>query len=325
MKTGTNCLVRLCHRQWFYRSCQWMFQWELWNMSMFFLHAICSLKCLASFCFSQAHKRNSNRKESSFLSFGLSINLNERRQCSEDVMRIVVLLFSRRCFVYQYPLIPISGITTEGGIIWRESSSPFSRLGRCVLDPVVDPANPVVVASQTRLDGSRTDLCRWPWRLVFTRISTIPTNTMSWRPLWCRHDRLGSTWWSESVPDMLTLSFGKQGRIFWKLEESPKKPQKQGHKTSVELSNLWKSAKIDSLFFHSLIFHSPNFHLPDSVSEACSCQRSVLWSRICLKIPMFNITAMKALDDSTTMLWKWQYFEWMKTTKHHSLPSQNKL
>ena len=120
-----------------------------------------------------------------------------------------------------------------------------------------------LVASQTRLDGSQTDSCRRPCRLIFTQISSIPTNAMSWRLLWCRHDRLGSSWWSEGAPEMMSLSFKKHGRILWDaLSESPKKPQKQEHKTSVGFSNLWKSTKIDSLFSHSLKFHSPIFHLP---------------------------------------------------------------
>ena len=38
--------------------------------------------------------------------------------------------------------------------------------------PIVDPRNTVVVASQTRLDGPRSDLCRLPYPFI-TRLMAI--------------------------------------------------------------------------------------------------------------------------------------------------------
>ena len=62
---------------------------------------------------------------------------------------------------------------TEGGLIRPGRSSLFSERERCVLDPLVVHPNPVVMASQTRLDGSRADLCRRPCRVVFIQKHSI--------------------------------------------------------------------------------------------------------------------------------------------------------
>ena len=59
--------------------------------------------------------------------------------------------------------------TTEGRTIRHCRSSPFSQRERCLLDPVVIPPNTRLVASQTRLDRSRTNLCRRPCRVNFAR------------------------------------------------------------------------------------------------------------------------------------------------------------
>ena len=55
---------------------------------------------------------------------------------------------------------------TEGGTIQPHHSSPFSYRERYLLDPVIDPENTRLVASQTRLQGSRTDLCRRSCRVI---------------------------------------------------------------------------------------------------------------------------------------------------------------
>ena len=55
---------------------------------------------------------------------------------------------------------------TEDGTTRPHRSSPFSYRERCLLDPVINPVNTLLVASQTRLDGSRTDLCRRPCRVI---------------------------------------------------------------------------------------------------------------------------------------------------------------
>ena len=46
--------------------------------------------------------------------------------------------------------------TIEGRTNRPNCSSPFSEQDRCVLDPLVNPKNTLLVASQTRLDESRT-------------------------------------------------------------------------------------------------------------------------------------------------------------------------
>ena len=48
---------------------------------------------------------------------------------------------------------------------------PVLITGAVSFRPLVDPSNTVVVASQTRLDGPQTDLCRRPCRVVSSRFA----------------------------------------------------------------------------------------------------------------------------------------------------------
>ena len=49
---------------------------------------------------------------------------------------------------------------TEGGTFRQAGSLPFQQSERCLLDPLVNPRNTVVMASQTRLDGSQPNSYR---------------------------------------------------------------------------------------------------------------------------------------------------------------------
>ena len=52
------------------------------------------------------------------------------------------------------------------GLFRHRQSSRLSKSNRSVFDPLVDPRNTVVVASQTPLDPPPTDLCRRPCRVI---------------------------------------------------------------------------------------------------------------------------------------------------------------
>ena len=91
--------------------------------------------------------------------------------------------------------------STEGGTIRPCQSSPFPQRERCALDPVVDPWNTLLMASQTRLDGPQTYLCRRPFAPHFNSFFafsyqlwlcwTIPKPSPPHHPSSCPSDPVG--------------------------------------------------------------------------------------------------------------------------------------
>ena len=128
------------------------------------------------------HRQTSSNKKSEASIKWKTVHWNDSRQKHNTQLRVltslndskghihvsqcVISLYSRRLFIFCSPKI------TEGGLIWPCCSSPFPKRERCVSFTHVDARSTVVVASQTRLDGPQTDLCRRPWTPHFLFFSS---------------------------------------------------------------------------------------------------------------------------------------------------------
>ena len=99
-----------------------------------------------------AERRHDNREKS-----------GTHRYSQVMMLSCVTLLFSFPAHVkpllLEDPTMPTIPISIDGSIRFR---------------PLVDPRSTVVLASKTRLDASRTDLCRRPRRVVSSRFAFNP-------------------------------------------------------------------------------------------------------------------------------------------------------
>ena len=83
--------------------------------------------------------------------------------------------------------------TNECRAIWQCQSTSFHYRKRCHWDPLFDPRNTGVVASQTRLDASHVHLCRRPCRVGFSSSTDLTC-------LLCRvHCRCHGRWKSSTI------------------------------------------------------------------------------------------------------------------------------
>ena len=71
--------------------------------------------------------------------------------------------------------------TTDSGLFRHCQSSRLSKSNRCVFDPLVDPRNTVVVASQTPIDTPPTDLCRRSCRLMVSQSMKTGSLFLTWQ------------------------------------------------------------------------------------------------------------------------------------------------
>ena len=113
-------------------------------------------------------------------------------------------------------IVLTSDKNTEDRSIRHGCSSPFQYRERWVRDPLVNPQNTSPVPSQTRLDGSRTDLCRRPCRvLLHSKPRLGPSNAC---PDTCREVKM-KLWGRLYVKRKRTRSLRDRnaGRIFWNL------------------------------------------------------------------------------------------------------------
>ena len=175
VKTGTNSPVRKCHIQWFYGYREWSCQWKLKQKERH-ITAV-SVKLITTWImFSRSEswiKRLMNRWNNSPRFFCCAAQ-KIGNECG--VVKSISLLTTSYLAVsiFNATLIVDYRKITEDDTFWQGRSSQFSRRERYVLDTVVNPENTLPMASQTRLDGPQTDLCRRQCRVMFIKNSICP-------------------------------------------------------------------------------------------------------------------------------------------------------
>ena len=168
LKMGTDCWVCLCILQWFYRSWMRIHRWQTKRQEYSVSITECPLQYPMRLRSSQTHKTKLNVSYSLTRPFIMTIPLNEtikfNKKYSSSILRchfLIAISFLADEFFVDTPNIK------EGCTIRQDPSSSFSERDRCGLDPRVDPSNTLLVASQTRHDGSRADLGRRACRAWF--------------------------------------------------------------------------------------------------------------------------------------------------------------